>query len=106
MAKLKIHLFEKLEMADKVRLVVNRTRKATALNLGEIEQIVGLPVFASFPCDYADVTKSIQNGTCSAALAQSVESFASKLLDKKPAPEKRARFLERFAITPLRYTFR
>ena len=32
--------------------------------------------------------------------------FAAKLLDKKPPPEKRVRFLERFAITPLRYTFR
>lgn len=106
MAKLKTQLFQKLELADKVQMVVNRTRKGTSLSLAEIEEIVGLPVFASFPCDYADVTKSIQNGSPSQALAHSIESFAGKLLDKKPSPEKRARFLERFAITPLRYTFR
>ena len=106
MAKLKTQLFEKLDLADKVQMVVNRTRKGTSLSLAEIEEIVGLPVFASFPCDYADVTKSIQKGCCSASLSRSIESFAEKLLEKKPTPEKRARFLERFAITPLRYTFR
>jgi pilus assembly protein CpaE len=106
MAKLKTILFQKLDLANKVQLVVNRTRKGNSLSLAEIEEIVGLPIFASFPCDYADVTKSIQNGCCSQALSASAESFAGKLLDKKPKPEKRARFLERFAIMPLRYTFR
>jgi pilus assembly protein CpaE len=106
MAKLKTLLFHKLDLAVKVQMVVNRTRKGNALSLAEIEKIVGLPVFASFPCDYADVTKSIQDGNKSAALAQSVEAFAAKLLDKKAGMEKRARFLERFAIMPLRYTFR
>jgi pilus assembly protein CpaE len=106
MAKLKTLLFHKLDLAEKVQLVVNRTRKGNALSLAEIEEIVWLPVFASFPCDYADVSKSIQNGNSSTALAHSVESFAAKLLDKKPTTERRARFLERFAIMPLRYTFR
>ncbi len=106
MAKLKTNLFQKLDLADKVQMVVNRTRKGTSLTLPEIEEIVGLPVFASFPCDYADVTKSIQNGSSSSALSHSIEAFAAKLLDKKPSPEKRVRFLERFAIMPLRYTFR
>jgi pilus assembly protein CpaE len=106
MAKLKTHLFHKLDLADKIQMVVNRTRKGASLTLSEIEEIVGLPVFASFPCDYADVTKSIQNGSSSSALSHSIEAFAAKLLDKKPTLEKRVRFLERFAIMPLRYTFR
>lgn len=107
MAKLKTILFQRLEMGDKIRMIVNRTRKGTSLDLPEIEKIVGLPVYASFPCDYANVTKSIQEGTSSSALSQSVEAFASKLLHKKAEPqEKRTKFLERFAITPLRYTFR
>jgi hypothetical protein len=65
-----------------------------------------LPVLATFPCDYSDVNKSIQNGTASPALAQSVEAFAAKLLDKKVGHEKRHRFIERFAISPMRYAFK
>jgi MinD-like ATPase involved in chromosome partitioning or flagellar assembly len=106
MARLKACLFQKLDLGDKVRLVVNRVRKNNALKVAEIEEAVGLPVFASFPCDYSDVTKSIQNGTASSALAQSVEAFTAKLLDKKVEQEKRHRFIERFAITPMRYAFK
>jgi pilus assembly protein CpaE len=106
MARLKACLFEKLDLADKVRLVVNRVRKSNALKAAEIEEAVGLPVFASFPCDYSDVSKSIQNGTASSALAHSVEAFTAKLLDKKVDHEKRHRFIERFAITPMRYAFK
>jgi pilus assembly protein CpaE len=106
MARLKACLFQKLDLGEKVRLVVNRVRKNNALKVAEIEEAVGLPVFASFPCDYSDVSKSIQNGTASAALAQSVEAFTAKLLDKKVDQEKRHRFIERFAITPMRYAFK
>jgi hypothetical protein len=39
-------------------------------------------------------------------LAHSIEAFAAKLLDKKVDQEKRHRFIERFAITPMRYAFK
>ncbi len=106
MARLKAGLFQKLDLADKIRLVVNRVRKSNALKVDEIEEAVGLPVFATFPCDYSDVVKAIQNGTASSALAHAAEVFAAKLLDKKLDQEKRHRFLERFAITPMRYAFK
>jgi pilus assembly protein CpaE len=104
MARLKVNLFEKLELGSKVRLVVNRTRKGNTLDVAEIQQMVGLPVFASFPNEYADVTRSIHKGAHAPALANAMEAFAEKLLDNK-RPERRPRFIERFAIAPIRHAF-
>jgi pilus assembly protein CpaE len=104
MARLKANLFEKLDLASKVRLVVNRTRKGNSLDVPEIQQMVGLPVFASFPNEYADVTRSIHRGAHAPALANSMEAFAEKLLDNKKR-ERRPHFIERFAIAPIRHAF-
>jgi pilus assembly protein CpaE len=106
MARLKTLMFQRLDLGDKVRLVVNRVRKGTMLNPSQIEETVGLPILASFPCDYAEVSRAIQDGKSSSALTESVESFAEKILDKKLNLDKRTRFIERFAMTPMRYAFR
>lgn len=105
MARLKVLLFQELDLGEKVRLVVNRVRRGTALDSARIAETVGLPVFASFPCAYADVTRSIHAGTASEALAESVQAFAEKTLEKKLNREK-PRFIERFNINPSRYAVR
>jgi pilus assembly protein CpaE len=106
MARMKALLFRKLDLEEKVFLVLNRVTKRMELSVAEIEKTVGLPVFASFPCAYADVVKGIRTGQPAAKLAGAARDFAEKLLDKQLKPEKRARFIERFAVVPLRYGFR
>ncbi len=76
------------------------------LNLDEIEKTVGLPVFTSFPCDYADVTEAIRAGRPAATLATSVQKFARMVLDRQMTADKPRRFIERFGLVPLRYGFR
>ena len=47
---------------DKVKLVVNRTRRRTEVSIAEIEQVLDYPIYAQIPDDRA-VTKAISIGT-------------------------------------------
>ena len=69
LAHLKVSLLKKLDLFDKVSLVVNRVSGRMELSFAEIEKTVGLPVFMSFPSDYADVTAAIRAGRPSPKLA-------------------------------------
>jgi pilus assembly protein CpaE len=106
LARLKVLLLQKLDLEEKASLVVNRVAKSNELSLQEIEQTVGLPVFMSFPSDYSGMMAAAREGRAVTKLAPHFQRFAEKLMDKKPLPEKRARFIERFAMVPARYSFR
>jgi pilus assembly protein CpaE len=108
MAKLKAMSLRKMEWEDKTELLLNRATKRMEIPVEEIEALVGLPVFATFPCDYADVMRSIRAASSSPRLAASIKQFVEKLVEKKKAvqPDKRPRFIERFAMVPGRYGFR
>lgn len=105
LAKQKLMLFRRLELEDRVSLVLNRVTKRMELNIEEIEKTVGLQVTASFPSDYVSVTKSIREAQMPANLASQFQNFAETLFTKQPQ-EKKQRFIERFAVVPLRYGFR
>jgi Flp pilus assembly CpaE family ATPase len=104
-ARLKALLLRKLDLENKVSLVVNRVSRNMELTTEEIEETVGLPVVISFPCAYADVKKAIRAGQPAAKLAATAQQFVDILLEKSQR-EKRPRFIERFALIPLRYEFR
>jgi pilus assembly protein CpaE len=106
LAHLKVLLLRKLDLFDKVSLLVNRVSSRLELSLPEIEKTVGLPVLMSSPCDYADVTKAIRAGRPAPVLATSVHKFARMLLDRQAEAEKPRRFIERFGLVPLRYGYR
>jgi pilus assembly protein CpaE len=106
MARLKALMLQKLDLQEKVSILVNRASKRQELATEQIEKTVGLPVFMSFPCDYANVTKAIQDGKPATKLSGAAREFAGKLLNmNKYQPEKK-RFIEQFAILPMRYGFR
>jgi len=106
MARLKTLLLQKLELHEKVSLLVNRVSKRTELALEQIEKTVGLPVFMSFPCDYANVSKAIENGQPATKLSGAAGEFAEKLLNTGVLQPVKKRFIEHFAILPMRYGFR
>ena len=105
LARQKVRLFRKLELEDRLSLLLNRVTKKMELSIDEIEKTVGLQVMASFPSDYVSVTKSIREAQMPANLAASFQHFAETLFSKQPE-EKKQRFIERFAVVPLRYGFR
>ncbi len=107
LAHLKVLLLQKLDLSDKVSLLVNRVSKRMDLSSEEIEQTVGMPVLMSFPCDYAHVAASIRAGRPAAKLASSVQKLAGILMKSKVvASEKPRRFVERFGLVPIRYGYR
>jgi len=106
MARMKANLLRKLEFQDKACLLVNRVSRKSDLSAEEIEETVGMPVFMSFPSDYADVTKSIREAKQAAKLAPSIRSFVQKLLEKTSPKEKRSRFIQRFALVPHKSEFK
>jgi pilus assembly protein CpaE len=106
LARQKATMFEKLDLSERASLIVNRTTRRMELSLEEISQTVGLPIAASFPCDYAGVTKSIRDAEQPGNLTAALQGLSDKMLHKRMREEKKARFIERFAIVPMRYSFR
>lgn len=106
MAKLKVLALHRLEWEDKTKLLLNRVTKRMDLSIEEIEATVGLPVFATFPCNYGDVTRATRRGESPAKLAPSIQQFIEKLGERQSAAPRRARFIERFAVVPGRYGFK
>ncbi len=106
MARLKALLLQKLELQDKVSIVLNRASKRMELSAEEIETTVGLPVLMSFPCDYANVTGAIRTGQPATKLSAAAREFAGKLMNGTKHKPDRKRFIEHFAVIPSRYGFR
>lgn len=106
LARQKSAIFRKLDLEGRVSLIVNRVSKRMELTLDEIEEAVGLPVIASIPSEYADVAKAIREGQEPPSLTPAFQKLAETLLNKQWEQTKRKRFVERFAIAPLRYSFR
>jgi len=105
MARLKILALRRHDWEDKTRLLLNRVSKRMELSVKEVEATVGLPVFATFPCDYADVTRSTRKAEASPKLAPSIKQFVEKLGNPSETKKQRSRFIERFALVPARYGF-
>ena len=104
LARLKVTFLRNLEWEDKTVVLLNRSTKRMELTVEEIGATVGLPVFASFPCVYADVMRSVQKAEGSRKLAASIKQFVEKLAEPKE-PKPKRRFIERFAVVPGRYGF-
>jgi pilus assembly protein CpaE len=105
MARLKILALRRHDWEDKTRLLLNRVSKRMELTVEEVEATVGLPVYATFPCEYADITRSIRKAEASSKLAPSIKQFVEKLGETKTPKKKRSRFVEKFALVPARYGF-
>lgn len=107
LARRKVRFLETLDMQDRVSLLLNRVQSRSLVSAGNVEEIVGLPVFASFPNDYAGVHQALTRGEAVSGgrLAKAFAAFTCALNSKKP-PDQRKRFIEHFSVLPARYIFR
>ena len=60
LARQKIRFFEQLDLAERVRVIVNRWQSNSPMSIREIEQSIGAPVYHSLPNDYS-TTRQAQN---------------------------------------------
>jgi pilus assembly protein CpaE len=99
----KVRAMRELEIADKAVLVVNRVEKRMELSLEEIEKTVKLPVFATFPNHYADVTMALRNAQPAPRLAASTRKFVENLSGKTTTDERPKRtFIEFLHLNAMR----
>lgn len=82
-ARRRLKFLEEMGLGERTRVIVNRIHAAAPLKLGQIEDILEVPVFATVPNGYAAVQAALDNGTCVSAtsiLGKRFDDLAKKLL--------------------------
>ncbi len=110
LARQKYQLLQKLELGDRVSVLLNRMQRRTAISKNHIEQLLGAPVYKEFPNDYFGVHKALSEGAAVNAksdLGKQFHALSSAILEKSVAglanPKKhKKKFLEYFSVLPTR----
>jgi pilus assembly protein CpaE len=109
LAREKLQYLQRMDLGDRVRVLLNRYAKRTSISPAEVEQVVGAPVMMTFANDYAKVARAIQEGgaieqTCE--LGRGCAELAGHMLDKKlaAATEPKRKFVEYFNISPAKFS--
>jgi len=108
LAREKYSYLQSVDLEDRVSVLVNRVTNRPVITPEQIEQILGLPVFMTFPNDYAGVHRALTAGRAiepTTELGRKVARLAQSLAEKRPTPPtppSRKRFVEYFSIMPSR----
>jgi pilus assembly protein CpaE len=106
LAREKYAFLKSLDLHSKVSVLVNRCQKRPLITPAQIEDLLGLPVFMSFPNDYRTVTHALAAGTTvdfATEFGHECRALAAALLQNKtPAKtaEPKRKFLEHFFVSP------
>jgi pilus assembly protein CpaE len=87
----KFRYLQKLDLGDRVQLILNRSQKRSIIGTQEIEQLLGLPITLSLPNDYIGVHRSLTNGgpvSSTSPLGKQFTAMARMLLGEEVAPLK------------------
>lgn len=109
LAREKFQYLQRMDLGGRVSLLLNRYHKRSAVSPSDVEQLVGVPVAATFANDYNRVAQAISDAKPidgGSELGRQCGAFADMLLEKKQAsaPQPKKRLVEYFAITPARFT--
>lgn len=104
LAREKLGYLARLDLSDRVAVVMNRAQKKSLVSAQQVEDLLGVPVVASFSNDYQGVHRSLQSGRSveiGTELGKQFHSLASQLLDRRVAEnDSKKRFIEYFSILP------
>lgn len=110
LAREKYAYLQKLDLGDRVTILLNRCQKRPMISPEQIEQLLGLPVFMTFPNDYHGVQRALTMGRWvepNSDLGKQFYHLAQTLMDRRPAlapvGETKKKFIEYFSIVPGRY---
>ncbi len=62
MARERLRFLRTLDLADRVNVLLNRTQRHTLVPIAEIEKLLDVPVYMTFPNDYLGVHKALTSG--------------------------------------------
>ncbi|HZU24083.1 MAG TPA: hypothetical protein VFA04_01090 [Bryobacteraceae bacterium] len=110
LAREKYAYLQKLDLGDRVAVLLNRCQKRPMITPDQIEDLLGLPVFMTFPNDYHGVQRALTLGRWvepNSELGKQFYHLSQTLLERKSAPpanmDPRKKFIEYFSIIPGRY---
>lgn len=107
LAREKYAFLKTLDLGGKISVLVNRCQKRPLITPAQIEELLGLPVYMSFPNDYRTVTRALATGSVvdfATEFGQECIRLAHSLSNGRPAQPSTAdtkkRFLEHFFLSP------
>jgi Flp pilus assembly CpaE family ATPase len=109
LARDKYSYLRSLDLGDRVALVINRSDKRSVVSPAQIEEILGIPVHATFSNDYQGVHRALTAGTMldpKTALGRQIAAFAGLMAETTPkaVPQTKKRLVEYFTMLPARHT--
>ena len=86
LARERYHYLRQLDLGDRIQLVLNRSQKRAPISVGQIEDLLGLPVLASIPNDYQGVSRALTAGKpvdSNSELGQEFQRLAAAMMERK-----------------------
>jgi pilus assembly protein CpaE len=109
LAREKMIYLQRMDLGDRVAILVNRHGKRGDFAPSDVESLVGAPVLMSFPNDYRSVALAISEGKpvpSTSEFGRQCGALARHLLQRnEKAPEQKRRFVEYFALSPAKFSF-
>jgi pilus assembly protein CpaE len=108
LAREKYLYLKKVDLHERVAVLVNRCQKRPLISPQQIEQLLGVPVHMTFPNDYQGVQRALTVGRWvepSSELAKQCALLSNTMLDRKPIPvnDAKKKFIEYFSVVPGRF---
>ena len=105
LAREKYVYLKQLDLGERVSVLLNRCPKRSLISPQQIEQLLGVPIYMTFPNDYQGVQRAMTAGQWvepNSELGRQFTALAQCMLEAKPVPvpEPKKRFIEFFSVVP------
>ncbi|HEU0122172.1 MAG TPA: hypothetical protein VFQ91_16705 [Bryobacteraceae bacterium] len=86
LARERYHYLRQLDLGDRIQLILNRAQKRAPISVGQIEELLGLPVLASIPNDYQGVNRALTAGKpveTNSEIGREFQLLAAAMMERK-----------------------
>ena len=77
LAREKLHFLRGLELDTRVKVLLNRAQRTSLIPVSEVQKVLGVPVYMSFPNDYLGVHRALTSGKHVSANSELGAGFAA-----------------------------
>ena len=77
LAREKLHFLRGLDLEGRVKVLLNRAQRQSLIPVSEVEKVLGVPVYMSFPNDYLGVHRALTSGKHVSASSELGAGFAA-----------------------------
>ncbi len=109
LAREKLAFLNRLDLADRVRVLLNRYHRRSLVSPAQIESLLGVPIAFTFQNDYQGVHAALQDGRAvepASELGKQFQALADSILgikgEEAPQSQQKKRIVEFFSILPQR----